>query len=45
MCLQAPLYIRTSIRRRAPAHRLAGIDTFYREAGDADAPVLLLPHG
>lgn len=30
------------------AHRridVAGIDTFYREAGDADAPVLLLPHG
>jgi len=22
-----------------------GIDTFYREAGPADAPVVLLPHG
>jgi pimeloyl-ACP methyl ester carboxylesterase len=28
-------------------HRIVvdGIDTFYREAGPADAPVLLLPHG
>ena len=23
----------------------AGIDTFYREAGQPDAPVILLPHG
>jgi pimeloyl-ACP methyl ester carboxylesterase len=31
-----------------PAHRrleLGGISIFYREAGPADAPVLLLPHG
>ncbi|WP_225580453.1 alpha/beta fold hydrolase [Pseudomonas sp. PDM16] len=24
---------------------LDGVDIFYREAGPADAPVLLLPHG
>lgn len=24
---------------------VAGIDTFYREAGSDDAPVVLLPHG
>lgn len=24
---------------------IAGIDTFFREAGRADAPVVLLPHG
>lgn len=24
---------------------VAGVETFYREAGRADAPVLLLPHG
>jgi pimeloyl-ACP methyl ester carboxylesterase len=28
--------------KRAP---IAGVDTFYREAGRADAPLLLLPHG
>ncbi|MFL6085157.1 MAG: alpha/beta fold hydrolase [Mycobacterium sp.] len=33
----------------APVHHrritVDGIDTFYREAGPADAPVVLLPHG
>lgn len=33
----------------APVHHrrtnVAGVDTFYREAGPADAPALLLPHG
>jgi pimeloyl-ACP methyl ester carboxylesterase len=33
----------------APVHHrritVDGVDTFYREAGPADAPVLLLPHG
>ena len=28
--------------RRTTVH---GIDIFYREAGPADAPVVLLPHG
>jgi predicted dienelactone hydrolase len=35
-------------RHRLVKHRyvkLGGITTFYREAGDADAPVVLLPHG
>ncbi|GAA3544542.1 alpha/beta hydrolase [Nonomuraea rosea] len=35
-------------RETAIAHRwmrLDGIDVFYREAGPADAPVVLLPHG
>jgi pimeloyl-ACP methyl ester carboxylesterase len=33
---------------RAVAHRridLAGVDVFYREAGQRDAPAILLPHG
>jgi pimeloyl-ACP methyl ester carboxylesterase len=33
----------------APVHHrrinVDGVDTFYREAGPADAPVVLLPHG
>ena len=32
---------------QCPTNRVTidGIDTFYREAGPADAPVVLLPHG
>src|SRR5688572_9103761 len=33
----------TRVRHRRIA--IDGVDTFYREAGPADAPVLLLPHG
>src|SRR5688572_31329343 len=33
----------TRVRHRRIA--IDGVDTFYREAGPQDAPVLLLPHG
>ena len=39
---------RTTIADRTVKHRrvdIDGIEVFYREAGPADAPVLLLPHG
>ena len=37
--------IRASIETRHRLVDLDGIEIFYREAGPADAPVLLLPHG
>ena len=33
------------VRVRHKRINIEGIDTFYREAGDDDAPVVLLPHG
>ncbi|MEO8185453.1 MAG: hypothetical protein ABI895_42130, partial [Deltaproteobacteria bacterium] len=30
---------------RPPVRGRDGVRTFYREAGPADAPILLLPHG
>ena len=32
-------------RTRHHSTMIAGVDTFYREAGPRDAPVILLPHG
>lgn len=39
----AGLELRLGVRHRRVD--VSGVDTFYREAGPEDAPVLLLPHG